>query len=236
MILAFHSEKSCKVERKKWTDCGRWHYKQKSKIGTVRHAHFFYLAALTFCLAFAPAGHAQEVITSPQVTSPAPKGEGARFSNPARSEVRLPRNADRAAKAEVQNQKSPFNPKFGMPQFEPESQYSSAAMSKGGTATARGTELTRFVPVEIKEDRKKPIPIEPAGPTPDQVRMAEQRKKQLFDEIYMAKTNQPPLTFESTQDQIPLGPNGMPVPTRNVGERTLKQYVPLTNAKGKVKN
>ena len=206
-------------------------------MGTVMRACFFYCSGVALSLALAPALLAQEVITAPTTTSPvAPKkGEGNRFMSPAKSEVRIPRNADRAARPEAPDQKSPYNPKFGMPEFEAESQYSSAAMSKGGLATARGTELTRYTPVEIREDRKKPVPVEPAGPTPEEIRMAEQRKKELFDEIYMSKSLQDPLTFESTRERVPLGPDGVPVPTRSMGERTLKQYVPATNSKGKVK-
>lgn len=184
----------------------------------------------------APSG---EVVSAPMVSSPTTRpGEGNRFASTSGGEVRIPRNADKVTSKPAvasPDQKSPFNPRFGMPEFVPEDSYSSAAMSKGGLATARGGELTRFTPVEIREDRNKPEePVGPVPPTQEELRLAAERKKDLFDEIYTAKSPLPPLTFESTRERIPVGPDGVPVATRNVGDRTLKQYVPLT--KGKTSN
>ncbi len=178
-----------------------------------------------------------EVVPAPQMAAQTARpGEGNRFSNSGDAEVRIPSNANRAVKTAppTLDARSPYNPKFGMPEFVPEDQYSRAAMSKGSLATARGSELTQFTPVEIREDRRKPQEPAVVEPSPEELKSAAERKKELFDEIYMSKTNQAPLTFESTRERVPLGPDGTPVATRNVGERTLKQYVPLS--KGKAAN
>jgi hypothetical protein len=176
-----------------------------------------------------------EVVPAPQMATQTTRpGEGNRFGNSGDSEVRIPSNANRAVKTAppTLDPRSPYNPKFGMPEFVPEDQTSRAAMSKGGLATARGSELTQFTPVEIREDRRKPQEPATVEPSPEELKSAAERKKELFDDIYMAKTHQAPLTFESTRERVPLGPDGTPVATRNVGERTLKQYVPSGKGKG----
>lgn len=176
-----------------------------------------------------------EVIPAPQ--SPAQterRGEGNRFATPSEPTVRIPSNANQRASKPAPptlDARSPYNPKFGMPEFVPEDQYSRAAMSKGSLATARGEELKQFTPVEIREDRRKPQEPVVVEPTAEELQAAADRKKDLFDEIYMAKSTQPPLTFESTQERVPRGPDGQPVATRNVGERVLKQYVPATKGR-----
>ncbi|MEQ1840937.1 MAG: hypothetical protein ABL994_11040 [Verrucomicrobiales bacterium] len=159
-------------------------------------------------------------------------GDDTRFTK--QGEVRLSRNAvDRSQKVAASSQQGPYNPKFGMPTFSEPMPYDGPQNSKGGLSTARGTELTMYTPVEIREDRKKPTqqPEVPAGPTPEDLQKAAERKKDLFDEIYMAKSTQPPLTFDSTVDRGPVtGPGGVPVATRNVGERVLKQFTPTTKS------
>lgn len=180
----------------------------------------------------APAG---EVVTAPSMPArTARPGEGNPFGSSAQGDVRIPSNANRSSKTAppVLDPRSPYNPKFGMPEFSPEAQYSRAAMSKGSLATARGEELKQFTPVEIREDRRKPQEPVSVEPSAEELKAAADRKKDLFEEIYMAKSPHPPLTFESTRERVPLGPDGNPVATRNVGERMLKQYVPAAKGKG----
>jgi hypothetical protein len=251
--------------RKKWTNPPRTRYKKKLAMGLSNHLCFFGVGFLLCSILAAPVeaqegggrnglkgllkgGRAQETPPGEVVSAPVMPPRGARpgEGNPfgtggqaggGQAEVRIPSNANRTSKVAppVLDARSPYNPKFGMPEFVPEDQYSRAAMSKGSLATARGEELKQFTPVEIREDRRKPQEPAQVEPTPEELKSAADRKKDLFDEIYMAKSPHPPLTFESTRERVPLGPDGNPVATRNVGERVLKQYVPAGKGKGPVR-
>jgi len=178
-------------------------------------------------------GQGRTVTVAPSVSTTSRSadrpGEGNRF---ARDEgaVRVPRNATAARResrtvAQAGSQSGPYNPKFGVPVFEPDPGPAGPTLAQGGVHTARGAELTRYVPVEVKEDRKaeRQAQAQPAGPTPDDLKAAAERKQELFDEIYTSKSMHPPLTFESTVDRGPAGSQG---PTREVGDRVLRQYVP----------
>ncbi len=85
-------------------------------------------------------------------------------------------------------------------------------MAEGGTRTARGKELTRYVPVELPADKMPKVKVV-QPPTPEEIAAAEEaeriRKQKLFDEMYQAKSTQPPLTFKeeprmpNTEGQAP---------------------------------
>jgi hypothetical protein len=184
-----------------------------------------------------PAGGAPSgtVTVAPSVTASARTaergGEGNRFARQDGSVV-VPRNAtaprrERRAVEAAGSQPGPYNPKFGVPVFEPDPGPAGPTLAQGGVHTARGAELTRYVPVEVKEDRKAlreaEAQAQAAVPTEKELEEAARRKQDLFDEIYSSKSLHPPLTFESTVDR---GPSGSQGPTRAVGDRVLRQYVP----------